>query len=270
MTFPETVLTRAKGFGKPSGASSTLSDFPRSVLPPERMGNTFLPVMEFYFHDLRGSLTSMLAVLKLVIRGYYGMVDEKIQIPLEELLRKGKELVSMTEEYHSMVFSIHRGMGEGREALNIEEDIFQPIIEEVTDEMRRRGIRFSKRCNGVPNPRLAIRGGKLWLRAVFRNLMKNAISYGELGGVIAIRWQLSGSMYLLSVYNSGNPVPRERRENLFSSRNPFEHPQDGTAGLGLGLYLSRLIVRGYGGDIRYEAEEHGSKFILSLPVETVE
>ena len=36
-------------------------------------------------------------------------------------------------------------------------------------------------------------------------------------------------------------------------------------GVGLGLFLMREIIRKHGGDIRYEAKEEGSDFILNLP-----
>jgi signal transduction histidine kinase len=38
-------------------------------------------------------------------------------------------------------------------------------------------------------------------------------------------------------------------------------------GLGLGLYLTREIIRKHGGDIWYEAKEHGSNFVFTLPRE---
>jgi two-component system phosphate regulon sensor histidine kinase PhoR len=37
-------------------------------------------------------------------------------------------------------------------------------------------------------------------------------------------------------------------------------------GMGLGLYLTKMIVQKHGGDIWYEAKENGSNFVLSLPI----
>jgi signal transduction histidine kinase len=44
----------------------------------------------------------------------------------------------------------------------------------------------------------------------------------------------------------------------------FQPFQKGAAGSGLGLYLSRSIVRNYGGELRFEAASPGSCFIIEL------
>jgi len=49
-------------------------------------------------------------------------------------------------------------------------------------------------------------------------------------------------------------------EHLFQ---PF---QPGADGSGLGLYISRAVVRSYGGDLRFEPGTTGSRFIVELQV----
>ena len=44
----------------------------------------------------------------------------------------------------------------------------------------------------------------------------------------------------------------------------FEPFQEGAAGSGLGLYLSRFIVRSYGGELRFEPRPAGSCFAVEL------
>ncbi len=47
-------------------------------------------------------------------------------------------------------------------------------------------------------------------------------------------------------------------ERLFQ---PFQHGADGT---GLGLYISRAVLRSYGGDLRFEPRERGACFVVEL------
>jgi two-component system sensor kinase FixL len=44
----------------------------------------------------------------------------------------------------------------------------------------------------------------------------------------------------------------------------FQPFQQGAAGTGLGLYVSRFLVRSYGGDLRYEPPAQGSCFVVEL------
>jgi signal transduction histidine kinase len=44
----------------------------------------------------------------------------------------------------------------------------------------------------------------------------------------------------------------------------FQPFQQGAEGTGLGLYISRALVRGYGGELRFEPQERGSCFVVEL------
>jgi PAS domain S-box-containing protein len=63
---------------------------------------------------------------------------------------------------------------------------------------------------------------------------------------------------LIHVRDSGHGVASP--ESLFQ---PF---QSGAEGSGLGLYVSRAVVRGYGGELRYEAQPYGACFTVELQV----
>jgi C4-dicarboxylate-specific signal transduction histidine kinase len=49
-------------------------------------------------------------------------------------------------------------------------------------------------------------------------------------------------------------------ERLFA---PF---QPGANGTGLGLYVSRAVLRSYGGDLRYEPQDSGACFVVELQI----
>ena len=75
--------------------------------------------------------------------------------------------------------------------------------------------------------------------------------------------------FAIEVHNHGPPVPPELQGSLV---NPFRRgDRDSrttkTAGLGLGLYISREIVAAHGGQLDFESDaERGTTFRVSLPV----
>jgi two-component system, LuxR family, sensor kinase FixL len=97
------------------------------------------------------------------------------------------------------------------------------------------------------------------LLQVFLNLTKNSARALEQCDVklLAITASLEGSRVLVRVEDNGPGVAAPDR--LFQ---PF---QSGAESTGLGLYLSRALVRGFGGDLEYEPR-HGSCFTITMAV----
>jgi signal transduction histidine kinase len=71
-----------------------------------------------------------------------------------------------------------------------------------------------------------------------------------------IKVSREGPKIFVRFQDSGPGVPKP--QNLFQ---PF---QEGAAGSGLGLYVSRFIVRSYGGELRFEPQPAGSCFAVEL------
>lgn len=232
------------------------------VKPDEKILN----MLEMMSHDVRGSLVSISATLKLLSRGYYGKMDEGVKDSLKEVLSKTIRLIGVTEEYLSRSFSVNGDLETGDEALDLMEDIINPVLEELSSELKEHTIRIDHHLDAMSAKRTTIKANRIWLKTVFRNLLKNALKYCDKGGKIAIGFEDCGSFYRLNVYNSGRPVPEEYRNKLFTKFMSFgNNGIRGTDGMGLGLYLVKKIIRNHGGNIWYEAQEDGSNFIFMLP-----
>jgi PAS domain S-box-containing protein len=114
--------------------------------------------------------------------------------------------------------------------------------------------------SGAPRV-LAERHGLL---QVFLNLAQNAHRAVQSAPVreLHIDVEADRQRALVRVRDSGSGVASP--ENLFQ---PF---QSGAEGSGLGLYVSRAVVRGYGGELRYETQPHGACFAVELQVVTTD
>jgi signal transduction histidine kinase len=263
----------------PQRMNSGIKGFNRNVIPPQLSQNNtpaessvglvdeqLLNMLKIVSHDLRGPLISILATLRLLTRGYYGKTDENVKIKLEELFGKVKGVIGMTEEYLGRAFSVNEDLEIEREILDLTQDIINPVLEELSPEIQEHHIRINNRLDAVCTHPIHVNGNKVWLRAVFRNLLKNAIHYGDWGGMISFGFEDRVSVYHLNVYNRGEPIPEERRNKLFVK---FSHIRNNdnekSNGMGLGLYLVKKIIQKHGGDIWYEPKEHGSNFVITIP-----
>jgi two-component system, LuxR family, sensor kinase FixL len=105
---------------------------------------------------------------------------------------------------------------------------------------------------------LLIRADHHGLLQVCLNLARNAHRALETCArkEFAVSATVEGGHVLLRFHNTGAPIADPDR--LF---RPF---QQAAAGTGLGLYVSRAIVRSFGGDLRYQPVKDGCCFAVVL------
>ena len=219
-------------------------------------------------HDIRGPLVAIAATLKLLIRGIYGNMDESVMNTLTDLLSRVAQLLGVAEDYLGRAQSVDGFFKFEREVLDLRQDIIDPVLDELSNDIQQRNIIIDNRLGAIPAGTIPVHVNKIWLKAVFRNLFKNAIKYGGTGCRIAFGFEDHGGFYRLNVYNSGKPIPEEHRGKLFTKFGRIE-PREGPVpdGVGLGLFLIKEIICKHGGDIWYEGKLDGSDFIFTIPKE---
>lgn len=108
-------------------------------------------------------------------------------------------------------------------------------------------------------------GSAAELRQVAANLLRNAIDAIGEGGMIRIRARSLRNVRRLVIADSGRGIPPDVRAHLFE---PFVTSK-GSAGNGLGLWVSRGIVDRHHGTMRVRSSQTGPRrgtvFIVDLP-----
>jgi heavy metal sensor kinase len=113
---------------------------------------------------------------------------------------------------------------------------------------------------------VAVRADDDRLRQVIGNLMENAIAFATPGSEIVVRVERRGEEAWLSVADEGPGVPAEDAERIFERFARRDPARSRTGGAGLGLAISREIVRLHRGRIWVEPAEHrGAVFVVALP-----
>ncbi len=117
-----------------------------------------------------------------------------------------------------------------------------------------------------------IRGDPQRLEQALDNLVSNAIKYSPRGGEVRIKGEATPVEVIVSVSDQGVGIPLEDQERIFdrfyrvADANPETRAVSGT---GLGLYLTRAIVRAHGGRCWVDSVPgQGATFYVALPRET--
>jgi len=99
------------------------------------------------------------------------------------------------------------------------------------------------------------------------NVMENARKYAKVGKRLEVRSAAGNGRYELSVRDYGPGVPVEEQETIFQRFQRGRAQVHGSvAGVGLGLYLARTILRAHGGDLVCEQADGGCRFRFTLPI----
>lgn len=98
------------------------------------------------------------------------------------------------------------------------------------------------------------------------NLLSNAIKYAPPGGSVSVSSRREGGEVLIQVSDNGPGIPVEDQEVIFQPFCRGNNRDDQPAGMGLGLSITRDLVKAHNGNIRVESKPGlGSKFTICLP-----
>lgn len=96
---------------------------------------------------------------------------------------------------------------------------------------------------------LTVAGEKRYLSLILQNLLENARKYNRPGGRIRIFAHPDGEAVVLTVGNTGKPIPTAAQAHIFERFHRGAIGEN-VPGYGLGLNLARELARLHGGDLR--------------------
>jgi signal transduction histidine kinase len=157
----------------------------------------------------------------------------------------------------------------GRVAMRVGSVDLPQIAAEIVDQLAPRAPNHSLRLS-FPRQFPIVRGDADQLRRALFNLVQNAIKYSPNGGEVLIVGELAPpSHVLIRVIDQGIGVDPRERERIFERFHRSDtRLSRTTAGVGLGLYITRSIVEGHGGRIWADSPGmgRGSVFTIQLPI----
>ena len=118
----------------------------------------------------------------------------------------------------------------------------------------------------IPTALPAVAADPYHLERILVALLLNAQKYSAPPAPIRLSTRRQQAEVIVSVHDRGQGIPAEALPHLFELFYRVEQGRK-AEGLGLGLYITRLLVEAHGGHIWVESEVgQGSTFSFSLPV----
>jgi PAS domain S-box-containing protein len=208
-------------------------------------------------HDLRNPLFAIMTAAELALkRGGH----EKLGKPLSRILNSGERMARMIDQL--LDFTRVR-VGGGIRLAPAAVDLL-PLVRQVMDELDDANPEWTLRLDHDGDT------AGVWdadrLSQVFSNLVANAVRHGVAEHGVRVR--IDGGAadgVTVEIHNRG-AIPAAVLPRLFEPMAGGDRRRDKAQGLGLGLYISREILRAHGGrlDVR-SSDDEGTTFTVWLP-----
>jgi PAS domain S-box-containing protein len=213
-------------------------------------------------HDLRNPLSAIDMGAGLVRQRAASLQDETLVRVIDRMRSSTRRMSRMIEQILDLTRSRLAG---GLEVVPASMDLcttITAIVEEI------RAAYPSREIDLHSPPTVTGAWDRDRLEQVFSNLVGNAVHYGDPKCPVTIDVRDDGAEVVVTVHNDGRPIPEELRAELFSPfrRGERDSKTTETAGLGLGLYISRELAVAHGGDIDVRSSStEGTTFQVRLP-----
>ncbi|MBA2518653.1 MAG: ATP-binding protein, partial [Chloroflexia bacterium] len=152
--------------------------------------------------------------------------------------------------------------------LELAESDAATVVRRTVDDAS--GLSTAHQVTADAPPRVPVIWDEVRIEQVLANLLGNAIKHTPGGEIRIILEFTADDRIRIEVRDSGPGIPEALLATLFDryvrGRPGANGGQTEASGLGLGLYISRLIARAHGGDLSVANVEHGgARFLLTLP-----
>ena len=216
-------------------------------------------------HEMRTSLNAII--------GYASILkdEERCQgnqrIYLDKLLNASESLKTLVSDILDTT-KIHSDQMELNESYFWLGDVVMHSLDNVVYQANAKHLKIENRIDFFPN---RIYGDAQRIMEIFTNLLTNAVKFTKKGTIFVRVEKISETdghiEVLFEVKDTGKGMSREETENIF---HPYIRHDNTTQGVGLGLYISKMLAEKMGGEISVTSEkEKGStfRFIVRLKQE---
>lgn len=226
----------------------------------DKRKSDFLSVMA---HQLRTPLAGIKWTFNILLGEDLGTLNEEQKKFLMKGYESNQRMINLIED----MLGAER-IGSGRAHFEFETTSLSTVLETVTFELSPQAANrnVTLKIEGITPNLTPVIADNEKLKAVFQNLMDNAIKYTRSGGTVTVRCTDNGDFFVIAIEDTGIGIPHEQQRYIFNrfyrAPNAIKEQTDGS---GLGLFIVKGIVEKHGGTIWFDSEEgKGTTFYFTV------
>jgi two-component system sensor histidine kinase VicK len=205
-------------------------------------------------HELRTPIQPILGLSE-ILQDFVNKEPERAYV--EIILRNARRLEKLTEDLLDVTRIEGHSLNLNKESFDLK-DVILDQIRDFQNHVENNNIKIL-----YDHKQAIVRADKARIMQVIANLLRNAITFTEQGGLISITTDVKSDEVIISVKDTGSGISQEMYPKLFT-----KFATKSEKGTGLGLFISKSIIEAHGGRIWAEnnKDNKGSTFSFTLPV----
>jgi len=235
----------------------------------EKQRDEFLSIVS---HELKTPLTPLKAIAQLLRGRMRRSREGGRELDLDSFERNLATIERQVDRMNGIVddlLEVSRA-GRGRFELVFGEVDLVPLVRDVVQKYAVAAAEDGRHHFTVDMPEsLVVRGDPARLEQVLMNLIGNAVKYSPRGGEVDVALRASDGSAIVEVRDTGIGIPAEDLERVGRQAFARGGGRAGTfPGVGIGLYISRLVAEGHGGALEVESDgdDKGTTVRIRIPV----
>ena len=214
-------------------------------------------------HELRTPLTSIMGFTQIIRRrlSASGAGDARLMDQLEVLWTQAQRLSRLIDTFVD-ISNVERG----EFALNLGKVELVSVLKKAVDQSLAQDRHHHQIMMDTASGPVWVHGDGKRLEQVFNHVLSNALRYSpqDKPVVVALDERRSHGKVLVSITDYGPGIPSDRLKTIFERFHEKDVLKAG--GLGVGLYISKMILEAHGGHISIESTQgRGTVVSLTLP-----
>ncbi len=211
-------------------------------------------------HELKTPVTSLKIYTELLLRQSTQQGDERTSSHLQKMNGQIERLAMLVSDLLDA-----SKIEAGKLELRRETVELQPVVDEVVEAVQTTTTKHHIEIHGTVER--TVLGDRERLSQVVTNLLTNAVKYSPHADRIVVRIAETGTGAAIEVEDYGIGIDEEHLDQIFDRFYRVTSADEKTfPGLGMGLFISREIVRRHGGTMEVTSTKgRGSIFRFTVP-----
>jgi two-component system NtrC family sensor kinase len=227
----------------------------------EILNKSYLDLIGFVTHELKGILSSIVMNTYLLKKGILGQLNDKQSSTINSIEKNLNYLSSTVKNFLNLSRIEKQQLELNKTSVLIKEHVFDTAIEAFKEQIKDKNMKLT---NNIQE-NLEVNADPALMQIVANNLISNAVKYGLAGGQIIITSRIIDDLVEIEVYNDGQPIHDSDMERLFKKFSRIIYRgMEKTKGSGVGLYITKEILKMHSGFILAVPGDNGNSFIIQF------